>query len=282
MHTDVVKADFDVLLTLISSLIDAQVGKRIDPGDGWQNDAQTLSIKFFKQLCSCRTILKPCSFQFSNGSELRFVDHSSIMVLARACLESFLTLHWIFGATDRDLKSFRHSVWMFAGLQDRIKLNAISDEGRKKQEDSRAQALELMEKIESSIHVKSYTSQQVKELKKGDWKIGWNWRSEAVKAGYHPKHFDNIYKHLCGYSHSSYISALQVGAAQSLETQRFLADGGLQVCVHVMAKFVLFYSSLFTAAEQIYAASGDAQKVVARWGFRPDDMDHLFEQDLGG
>jgi AraC-like DNA-binding protein len=207
--------------------------------------------------------------------EYEFIDQGSVSILARANIETFLTLHWLFSG-DFPTAQFRHRVWQHAGLHDRVNLTATSAEGRAKQKDARIQQMELLSHIRASEHLKAYTPKQIDQLLlKGNWRVGWSWADEAVRAGFHRKYFDNVYGYLCGYSHSSYISAMQIGQAQDLPTQARMAEAGLQISVHIMAHFIHLYASTFSPAADLLNAS-ESKPIVDLWHFNSGDMDPIF------
>lgn len=269
--------DFSALIELMSSMVDARAGSSIAHGMGWLNDIQTLSIKLFKQLCSTKSLAGGCVFKSATGKSIEFIDQGSVSILARASVETFLTLHWIFGCPT-DKSQFRHALWQYAGLNDRVNLNTSSEEGRVKQADAKAQQAELLRFIEGSPLLTEYTVREIKELKKGNWRVGWSWGSEAVRAGFHKLYFDNVYSHLCGYSHSNYISAMQIGQAQSIADQSKLASAGIQISIHILAHFIHLYASTFSQAADLLAAS-PAKPIADLWHFKAEDMNFVFERE---
>lgn len=270
-------SDFNGLIELMVAMIDARAGSPIAHGMGWLNDIQTLSIKLFKQLCSTKSLADGCVFKSATGKSIEFIDQGSVSILARASVETFLALHWIFGCpTDRS--QFRHALWQYAGLADRVNLNTSTEEGRAKQADAKLQQAELLQYIEGSPLLSEYSPKEIKELKKGNWRVGWSWGGEAVRAGFHKLYFDNVYSHLCGYSHSNYISAMQVGQAQSITDQSRLASAGIQISIHILAHFIHLYASLFSQAADLLAAS-PAKPVADLWHFKAEDMNFIFEQE---
>lgn len=270
-------SDFNLLIELMVAMIDARAASPITPGMGWLNDIQTLSIKLFKQLCSTKSLSDGCVFKSAAGKSIEFIDQGSVSILARASVETFLTLHWIFGCPS-ERSQFRHALWQYAGLTDRVNLNSSTDEGRVKQADARVQQAELLGFIEGSPLLNKYSVREIKELKKGNWRVGWSWSSEAVRAGFHKLYFDNVYSHLCGYSHSNYISAMQIGQAQSITDQSKLASAGIQISIHILAHFIHLYASTFSPAADLLAAS-PAKAVADLWHFKAEDMNFIFEQE---
>lgn len=271
--------DFATITELFAAMIGAQEGQALATDDAWINHAQILVVKLFKQACSVRVLINTTQLDSQDGKQIVFVDHSSATILARACLETFIVFHWIFQSQDPALRKFRHGVWRLGGLRDRLKLHPSTDEARETISKTRLQVIEQVAEIEASPYLSDYKPEQAKRLLKGEWRVGWSWTDEAVRAGFHKKYFQNVYSHFCGYAHSSYISSLQMGEAQSMDDQRMLALVALQTVVHVMARAVAFYAELFPRGRSVLdAASEEAQKVAYFWGFTGEDMDHLFDE----
>ena len=268
--------DYDALIELMIVVINSRLNMPIEPGQEFLNDFQSLSLKLFRQLCSTKTISTGCVFQSKTGSTYEFIDQGSVCILARASIETFLTLHWLFNG-DMELSKFRHCVWQYAGLQDRVEHTATTTEGRMKQASAREQQAELLSFIQSSIPFKKYSTKEQAQLLKGNWRVSWSWGEEAVRAGFHRKYFDNVYGYLCGYSHSSYISAMQIGQAQNLPTQRRMSEAGLQISVHVMAHFIHLYVATFPPAADLFRKS-ESKSIANVWHFKANDMNHLFSE----
>lgn len=274
--------DFGALTELFAMMIEAQRSQVLSSADAWMNDAQILAVKLFKQACSVRLILDPTQLDFRDGSQIVFVDHSSATILARACLETFIVFHWIFQSQDPALRKFRHGVWRLGGLMDRLKLHPSTDQAREALRVARLQAADQIAEIEPSPFLGSYSPDQVKRLMKGDWRVGWSWTDEAVRAGFSRKYFQNVYSHFCGYAHTSYISSMQMGQAQSIEDQRMLGLVALQTCVHVLARAIAFYAELFPKGRTALDTSSEqARNVAYFWGFTSVDMDPLYEEPPG-
>lgn len=274
--------DFGTLTELFARMIEAQRKQELSSTDAWMNDAQILAVKLFKQACSVRLILEPTQLDFRDGSQIVFVDHSSATILARACLETFIVFHWIFQSQDPALRRFRHAVWRLGGLMDRLKLHPSTDQAREALKVTRLQAADQIAEIEPSPFLCTYSPDQVKRLMKGDWRVGWSWTDEAVRAGFSKKYFQNVYSHFCGYAHTSYISSMQMGQAQSIEDQRMLGLVALQTCVHVLARAIAFYAELFPKGRIALEASPEqARNVACFWGFTNVEMDPLYDEPSG-
>lgn len=273
------RSDFETLLDLMARMIEQVAGTQISEGQAWMNDAQALTMKLFKQVYSVNTLLRAANVHMRDGRAITFIDHASAIILARASLETFLVFHWIFQSDDETLRKFRHGAWRLGGLMDRLTLHPTTAEAREVITNTRLEVDKLLPEVNTSPHLQSYTAKQVAQLLAGNWRVGWSWTQEAVRAGFHKQYFENMYGHFCGYAHSSYISSIQMAKAKSEADQKMLGEAALQACVHVMALFITHHARLFPSAhEELLKATDNTQKTLHRWGFNASDMNHLFEK----
>lgn len=270
--------DYSALLDLFIRLVNSQAGKEIKFGDEWLNDAQTLSIKLFQHLVSMQTIASGSTIKQYNATTVSFVDHSSIKVIARAALETYLVFFYLYGSTDRAISKFRHKTWCLGGLIDRQSSHISTDEHRKVLISERRQIDELKCEIKESTQFQLYPLKHQTKLLEGKWRIGNDWSELGVQAGFHKKYFKNIYGYLCGYSHSSYISALQVGQAQSIKDQKMLAKTILDIGTVIMAHFAFSYSRAFNSANEVLSSNTDVKRIAEKWYFGEKDMAAIYDR----
>lgn len=269
--------EYTELLSLFAELVQSQANKPIAEGDEWQNDAQTLSIKLFRHLVSMQTIAAGTAVALDGKSFTSFVDHASIKVVARAALETYLVFFYLYGTLDVSLSKFRHSTWRLGGLTDRQQFHA-STEGNKEALVCEKDAIEqLKQAVQAMPQFQGYSPKQQAKLLGGEWRTGNGWIDLSVAAGFHKKYFQNIYAYLCGYSHSSYLSALQVGQAQTIEDQKMLTEAILGVGIVLMAHFTFTYSAFFKAATSILDKNLDKRKVAEKWRFGAGDMASIYD-----
>ncbi|MSP37912.1 MAG: hypothetical protein EXR70_05425 [Deltaproteobacteria bacterium] len=268
--------DYAVLLDLFIRLVQSQAGKKIETGEEWLNDAQTLSIKLFRHLVSMQTLATGTTVKHNNPSSIFFIDHASVKVVARAALETYLVFYYLYGTADRrDISEFRHKTWRLGGLIDRQQFHVSTDEHRQVLAREKQQIDALKSEIEAAPQFQEYTPKQRDKLLEGDWRIGNGWSDLGVKAGFHKQYFKEIYGYLCGYSHSSYASALQVGQAEALQDQQRLTKFILSIGVVIMAHFAFSYADSFSSAGIVLASCPDAKRVAEQWHFGPDLVEEV-------
>lgn len=270
--------EYEHLLDLFFQLVQSQAGKAIESGEEWKNDAQTLSIKLFRHLASMHGLSKGATIVPPGMQPLPYIDHSSIKVLARAALETYLVFHYLFGSEDDELCRFRHGTWVLGGLSDRQDAHVSVEEHREKLQDEKRQIEELQAQLSTSPYLANYTTKQQNKLLNGNWRIGKNWTDLGVSADFNKKYFEDIYSYLCGYSHASYISALQVGQAVALEDQTKLTNSILGIGMVIMAHYVFAYSLAFHTAGTILEENSTSKAIAEKWHFRSEDMKHIYER----
>ena len=271
-------ADYSTLLNLFIRLVQAQAGNKIESGGEWLNDAQTLAVKLFRHLVSMQTLAAGTTVEQNNTPTVHFVDHASVKVLARAALETYLVFFYLYGGADRALSEFRYKTWRLGGLTDRQQFHTSTDAHRAVLDSEKQRIVVLKSEIESSPHIQVFTKKQRAKLLEGEWRIGKGWSNLSTNAGFHAKYFKNIYGYLCGYSHSSYISALQVGQAQLIQDQQMLTQSILGIGVVIMAHFAFSYIGTFSSAGAVLSANPDAKRVAEKWRFGPEDMAAIYDR----
>lgn len=262
---------------LIADMITAQ--SMTPPSDPeppqWSYDLHTLSMKLFKHLCSTRTLLEPCPFGTATHRPFGYIDHSSIAVVTRSSIENYLVMNWLFGAGDDERRVFNHRVWMYSGWKKRSKLFASTEEAKEALLKANANAAELLELIEASPIYKNYESEKRRKVRKGMWDVDWNWSDLAREAGLHRTYFASIYPYLSGYTHTDYISCMQIGDAQTLEDQYMLGSMSISTSLMILGHFAFFYAKLFPAALAILEKS-PAKSVADMWHIRAEDMNFIY------
>ena len=265
--------EYEQLLDLFFQLVQSQAGNSIESGNEWKNDAQTLSVKLFRHLASMRAIANGGRIVFPGGPPVPYIDHASIKVLARAALETYLVFYYLFGGDDEKLCRFRHATWVLGGLSDRQNSHASLEEHREKLKHEKRQIENLNLEISASPYLADYTARQQRRLLDGDWRVGKSWTDLGVSADFNRKYFENIYSYLCGYSHASYISALQVGQATKIEDQAKLTNSILGIGMVIMAHYVFSYSSVFQSAGGVLEQNAISKVIAEKWHFRSEDME---------
>lgn len=270
------EAEYSTLMELFYQLVESQNGRDIEAGQEWRNDAQVLAVKQFRHLASMQSLAGGTTLRTPDDQEIPFVDHASVHVLARAALETYLVFFYIFGMSDYSLSHFRHKIWQLGGLMDRQQYIAFSKEAREVCALERSIIGRLKSEVKKSAHFLKFSRRQRRQLLAGNWRVGSGWRDLGIQAGFHEAYFRNIFNYLCGYSHSSYASTLQVGQAQKLEDQVMLTESTIGIGVVIMAHFSFTYPCVFADADAVLNSNPAGRALAELWRFGHEDMIHVY------
>jgi hypothetical protein len=277
-------SDFEVLanlrdlLTATAHVVNAQRGQPIPPGEGWRNDAQATAVKLFRHLHTVRELCDLKRFSLPGGAELPFVDHSSATVVTRAALETFLVFSHVYGAEDGTLAEFRHAQWKLAGLTDRQEMIALSADNRRKLKEEGETVEVLREAIARSPHFAARSPNHQAALLEGKWRVGLSWTDLGVAAGFGRKFFANTYSFLCGHSHCSWASVLQVrDSLDSIPDQRSLTGSLAGVAAMADALFIESYCRAFPMGGAKLLTDDTARFLVDRWTVLARGVSDLYD-----
>jgi hypothetical protein len=267
---------YPVLIGLIVRLIESQAGKKIIVGDEWRNEAQALGLKLLRHAVSMKQLSEVSTMSLEGEGVFQHIDHSSINVIARAMLETYLVWHYLYATKSPTLSKFRYLTWRLGGLLDRQKLTAISKGSLEVQAKEAAQAELIRAEITTFDAFQGLSTKKQRKLLEGDWKIVMGTADLAVAAGFHGTYFDNVYRHLCGYSHSSYLSALQVAQAGTLAEQSYMTRRILGVAVVTMAHFACAYPKQFPEASAVLEADPAGKTTAETWALMAETMARVY------
>ena len=266
---------YNKLASLIVEVIESQQGEKLKK-DQRLYYAESLAVKMFRHLASMRQIADGLTMTFPSA-KFSHIDHSSVMLLARATVETYLTFFYVFvdPATENQQK-FRFKAWMLAGLIDRQKIYSINKEGNDVQKSEAKMIKTLKDDLVNLEHFIALDEKEKGMILKGNWKMRNSWGSLASIAGFNDTYFKNIYSYMCGYAHSSYISILQISQARSIEDQKGLSNIMLSVGVVIMSHFLFTYASLFNNAKVALDNNPEIKKLAETWRLGKDDMRHIY------
>ncbi|MFJ3046997.1 hypothetical protein ACIPEN_14290 [Herbaspirillum chlorophenolicum] len=267
---------YSMLMQMVINVIDAIAGKPIPADDEALNNAQVLGIKFLRHAVVVRSLYDGSTLDHEGPTPIQFIDFSSIMVVTRAALETFLVWHYLFGKSDSSEARFRFLTWNLGGLMDRQKHKALGEHGSNVQAQEKLEAERLQQELKTHPHFAKYKQKQQTKLLSGDWKIVVGSGGLAASAGMHRSYFENIYNLLCGHSHASYISVLQVRDAQPRAHQEALAFMCIGVMNTLMAHFAMQYPVRFPDVQAVIDADEEGKLAIERWSFTVEDWNRIY------
>src|SRR6266849_2188713 len=95
-------ADYKALLDLYLRSAETIAGRRVEGPDVWVADAEYLAAKLVYHLASLLYLRAGTKLGTLAGANIHFFDFSSLAVLARSALETFLTFYFVFIAPTSD------------------------------------------------------------------------------------------------------------------------------------------------------------------------------------
>ena len=237
------EGDCRALLGLFVKLGESLKGHR--PQDRRLVDSELLAHKIVFHTCSILYLFRGTRLDDIPEAPVNFVDHASILAVARPLLESVWAFYHIFvEPKTEDAIAFRYCCWMLAGLVQREKFPAITDWGREQLGRDKQAVSRYREELESTEAFGSLTLKDKKKALNGKL-----WRPQSLKAtaeAFLGKKFGAaIYAWLCSYQHGDALSAIQIRAADSYERQRQMAQGSLLLAAISLSQMVKGYLRLW-------------------------------------
>jgi hypothetical protein len=269
--------DSRALLHTTVQLIESQARRDIPAGRLWMGDAQVLARKFYYHLASLHVLTQPVKVGFPEMT-VEHIDHGSVLVLVRAALETLLTFTHVYGGSDADRCEFRHLAWKCAGLIDRQDLHASASQAQNRQKliDEAAQIAALHAAMQAHGCWAQHTDREQRALLKGNWRPGLGWVALGEAAGFHPVQIGDLYSYLCGYSHSSWLSVLQVRDAGTLAQQAAMTASSVSTACTLMSFFARHYVALFPDAQAVLDRDPQAGALLTKWHMHAARVAHKY------
>lgn len=260
------------MMELFFHVVESERDKPISPGDEWKNDAQVLAVKIFRHIASAQQISTGMLFDFGEQKRFTHIDHSTVAIVVRAALEAYLALKYIFTNSDESLSIYRHRLWVRSGLMDRSKMLANTEASREVLSREAEHIISLTEQIRSSPFYLASNRDTRRKIDKGDWKPEGGWYSIIQETEIHPRYFNDIYNHHSGHSHASFISAIQIRDADTIEAQNMLASAYRQTLCLVAAHLLFTYIQVFPGAELVLKGDQELFDIADAWHIQKKDM----------
>lgn len=257
--------DLDLLINFYSEIHKAIEGKYID-GPKRIEYTESIARKTFLHICSAYSLSKGTNIQLKNKSEIKIVDSSSIAVLVRASIESYLTFNHIFiSPTSESESKYRFDCWDLAGFIERKDAQATTERTilRKKEEAKLIEA--KLRIIRKSPHFLEISENQKKQIEKGKWKINFNWNQLAVNAGFEENYFKDFYSYLCSYAHTGRLSSLQTMQATEYKQQKDNAENFLIHSIIILSKYIYDYVNLIPQLKSAFENNIKGKNTVLKW-----------------
>ncbi|MFA4852228.1 MAG: DUF5677 domain-containing protein [Bacteroidales bacterium] len=234
--------DFDLLINISLEIGNKLQGQKIPENGQFIYYAEGLGQKIINHILTARNLFNGYQLVIGKNIYEPKIDYSSIAILTRAALETYLSFNYIFVAVQNDKeKEFRFLCWDLAGYVERSDFEPKIEKHFELKESERKVIEKLRNQLsENSIFKKLSTKNQARALN-GQWRLDNSWNQLAVKAGFNKEYFRQQYKFLCGYAHSSRLSIIQIQQNKSIDQQREMAIASVGTLMVILAKHMYDY-----------------------------------------
>lgn len=207
-YSKIVLEKVGILLNLIDSLHKEKVQV-----PSWQIWSEALIHKLSFHAVTLLKLFEGTIIPYEDhGKNVIVLDKPSIITLLRVVTENYLTFNYLYGSSiTNDEKQFRLSVWRYCGIKQRIEFDITTEDAKKKQEKEVETLNELKKEVIDSPFYTVFTRKQQATIIDGKKPRLFNsWIKLIEDSGLRVQLFKNMYGYKSNYSHSEFISVLQV------------------------------------------------------------------------
>lgn len=212
VYSQLVLNKIGLLIDLINSLYNDKIKM-----PEWKTWSEPLIVKLCFHASSMIKLFEGTELPvLSKEKKPRVIDEPTIITLLRVITENYLTFFYLYcDEIPEDEKQFRVSIWRYCGIKQRIGFEVTTDEAKNKQKQEEL----ILEKIKTEIigsgFFKKYDEKQQKTILKGKNPRLFNGWIDLIKAsGIRLTLFKNLYGFKSNYSHSEFISVLQMNTKE--------------------------------------------------------------------
>jgi hypothetical protein len=244
--------DIGLLIELIDSL-----NKQNIKMPEWKIWHEPLLIKLCFHASSLLQIFSGTTLPFNDRDKLLEVfDEASIIVLLRVVTENYLTFHFLF-ADDipEEEKRFRVTVWKYCGLKQRSNFEISTEEAKKKQLKENADIELLKLEIEKSSFFNSFHLKHQKKILNGKNPRLFNTWIDLIKGSdLRLDLFKNMYGYKSNYSHSEFISVMQLRSSNYGYNENAKNHYALFLLHFLISKTILDLNEIFPSIKDIFSS----------------------------
>lgn len=258
------RENYQKLLSTLFAVADANSGTTSEAILIYSED---ILRKFAFHAISALRIYDNRDYDIPNYARISLCDFSSINVISRALIESYLIFYWIFiDNKSNETVKLRYLIWKLTSLHWVANLDLEIEEAKKIQQQSTERMRELKSELTKN---KAFLYLNDKEQKKCLQKIkdgrelysrpSWG---ELMQQSGIPKKFCKTYSYFCSFSHTGFTSVNQLRTANSIEEQTSLSKLALQFNMIFLGKFIYQYCELFPKAKTYLQSDEKASSIV--------------------
>jgi len=211
-------------------------------------DCQQLALKLCMHSASIYSLRRGTRIPLPEaGVNTEFYDLTSVAVLARACLDTFLKLfHVFFAPTDDDDFEFRYTSWKLAGEVVREGYVPTDPSLLEPYNVSQENIRHLRSRLESTREFGVLTDHQKKQVLRGKGEPRWS--AIAREAGFGEETIRRWRAYHSGHVHADGLSGSQVVGSPSGDSQIEYIEREMGFVMIVLSKFICLYAEKWPAA----------------------------------
>jgi hypothetical protein len=234
---------------------------------------EPLSKKAISHIVSALTLYKGTKIQLSDSSYVEFVDFSSIAVVTRAAIETYLTFNQIYiEPRTKEEKDFRFLSWDLAGFIERERFSEISEKAKKCKNDEKKLKEMSINNLKKNMIYDKLSLEDKKRILSGNWRLNQSWTDLAKKANIDGKFFSDIYSYLCSYSHSGRLSILQIEQVKEIINEKSFGRVFLTINLIIIARLLIGYVNLIPDCQKAFYSNERAAYLTNIWNKVCDEV----------
>lgn len=246
----------DELIDALSEIVDAVGRAKTSTGAPWKLHKQTLVVKIIFTSKSILGLSKGYSVSY-NDIETQVIDYPSIFVLVRSLMEAYLTLAYIYKSElPEEEKFFRYKIWEVSGL---IKRQNWATSDNMEFEELKHREKKLIDSILSEIkkmsEFQTLDKNKITKLHNHGLPRLHSWSDLIKQSNLSYELFEKLYSFFSSYSHSEYISVLQLSQV-SLNSANPTTISNTHMAFSMVRMLlslsIIFYTKEFHAAKKAY------------------------------
>jgi hypothetical protein len=219
-------------------------------------------VKYAFHLASILTLEHGSRFSLSDDARMAY-DYSSVIVLLRAALETYLTYYYIYSdSSGEDDYTFRFHNWLIDGLNFRQSIDvSFSEELQQQKQKEGIELLESIKVIENTDAFRRLSEKQKRlATKKRQW-IRPGWAEVITKTGIGEYWARTFYALFSAYAHTSSQSIMQFKEATVKNEGKQLNSSFASLIFIVTAMFIESYVEDFGLGNTLN--NGEAEMIEA-------------------
>ncbi len=200
-----------------------------------------------------------------------FGDSASVIVLARANIEAYATLYYLFLDTtiSDDERTFRFAYEQMRGLL--VRQTVDTPEVRVKRQQEQVLINRLYQTIENTQIVRNLQSTKtIRQIQRGRYQHI-SKTEMIIRSGFSELNARFIYDYLSDYTHSGYLSSLQFGQANAATKQDHYMELGMGLTAITLALSVRSLSIVFPSVRGSINGQEDQDLIGSLCALATDD-----------